>query len=107
MTRPVQRLDADDACRLVGSDLMSSPMQQFIKSFPTHPPRERCLFFYDQSCTVCVRRCLAGALTETGLDNRRCQERLLLTAAYDFRELGPADVCGKCASGPRALRSAV
>jgi hypothetical protein len=54
-----------------------------------------------------VERCPVEALTETGLDKRRCHERLLLTAAYHFRELGLADVCGKCATGPCAFQSAV
>lgn len=76
-------------------------------SSPTDPYRERCLYFHDQSCTVCVERCPVAALTEAGLDKHRCHERLLLTAAYHFRELGLADVCGKCATGPCALQSAV
>ena len=76
-------------------------------SSPTDPHRERCLYFYDQSCTVCVERCPVDALTETGLDKHRCHERLLLNAAYRFRELGLADVCGKCATGPCAFQSAV
>ena len=76
-------------------------------SSPTDPHRERCLYFYDQSCTVCVDRCPVDALTETGMDKHRCHERLLLNAAYHFRELGLADVCGKCATGPCAFQSAV
>jgi epoxyqueuosine reductase QueG len=76
-------------------------------SRPADPHRERCLYFHDQSCTICVERCPVAALTETGLDKHRCHERLLLTAAYHFRELGLADVCGKCATGPCALKSAV
>jgi epoxyqueuosine reductase QueG len=76
-------------------------------SRPTDAHSERCLYFHNQSCTVCAERCPVGALTETGLDKHRCHERLLLTAAYHFRELGLADVCGKCATGPCALKSAV
>ena len=76
-------------------------------SGPAAPHRERCLHFHDRSCTVCVDRCPVGALTEQGLDKHRCHERLLLNAAYHFRDLGLADVCGKCAMGPCALESAV
>jgi epoxyqueuosine reductase QueG len=76
-------------------------------SSPADRHRERCLYFYDQSCTVCVERCPVAALTENGLDKHRCHERLLLNAAYHFRDLGLADVCGKCATGPCAFQSAV
>jgi epoxyqueuosine reductase QueG len=75
-------------------------------SRPGDAHRERCLYFQDQSCAVCVGRCPVGALTETGLDKHRCNELLLQTAAYHFRELGLADVCGKCATGPCAFKSA-
>jgi epoxyqueuosine reductase QueG len=76
-------------------------------SSPSDPHLERCRYFQSQSCRACVERCPVGALTETGLDKHRCHERLLLTAAYHFRELGLTDVCGKCATGPCALASAV
>lgn len=75
-------------------------------SGPGDPHRERCLYFYDQSCTLCIERCPVGALKETGLDKHRCNERLLQVAAYHFRDLGLADVCGKCATGPCAFESA-
>jgi epoxyqueuosine reductase len=88
-----------------GSLVVDAPLEP--TSSPTDSHRERCLHFYDQSCTVCVERCPVGALTETGLDKHRCHERVLLTAAYRFRELGLADVCGKCATGPCAFQSAV
>jgi len=70
------------------------------------PARERCRFFHDGSCQVCVERCPVGALTEAGLDKHRCYERLLQVADH-FRELGLADVCGKCATGPCAFKSTV
>jgi epoxyqueuosine reductase QueG len=88
-----------------GSLVVDVPLEP--TSSPADPHRERCLYFHDRSCTVCVSRCPVAALTETGLDKHRCHERLLLTAAYHFRELGLADVCGKCATGPCAFRTAV
>ncbi len=71
-------------------------------SVPGTPAHERCRYFLDGSCKVCVERCPVGALTEAGLDKRRCYERLLQVAGH-FRELGLADACGKCATGPCAL----
>ncbi len=77
---------------------------------PTSAPgtavRERCRYLRDGSCMICVQRCPVGALTEKGLDKRRCYE-WLLQVADRFRQLGLADVCGKCATGPCAFESAV
>jgi epoxyqueuosine reductase len=82
---------------------------------PTSRPQpERCLYFHDGSCTVCVDDCPAGALrtagpTEMNLDKHRCNDYLLDAWRHvDATGLpGPADVCGKCAMGPCALGSAV
>jgi epoxyqueuosine reductase len=75
---------------------------------PTSVPeaRERCRYFYDGSCLTCVERCPVGALTEAGLDKHRCYD-WLLRVGDRFHELGLADVCGKCATGPCAFESAV
>jgi epoxyqueuosine reductase QueG len=59
--------------------------------------------FYDGSCRVCVERCPVGALTESGLDKHRCYE-WLLQVADQFPEVGFADACGKCATGPCAYK---
>ena len=77
---------------------------------PTSPPSgtlmNRCTYFVDKSCTVCVDRCPTTALTVDGLDKQLCY-RWLLKVADRFQELGYADVCGKCAvTGPCALASA-
>lgn len=75
-------------------------------SAPGTLARDRCRYFHDGKCTACVQRCPVGALTEDGLDKRRCYERLL-QVADGFRDLGVVDVCGKCATGPCAFESAV
>jgi len=75
-------------------------------SRPGSPAVERCRYLHDGNCEVCVKRCPAGALTRAGLDKHRCYERLLLVAA-GFPDRGMTDVCGKCATGPCALRPAV
>ncbi len=75
-------------------------------SSPEGPVVQRCGYFVDGSCTACVGRCPVGALTEAGLDKQLCY-RWLLHVADGFQELGLADACGKCATGPCALESAV
>jgi epoxyqueuosine reductase len=77
---------------------------------PTSSPDEtvvqRCSYFVDGSCTVCATRCPVRALTEDGLDKQLCY-RWLLHVADGFHELGLADACGKCATGPCALEPAI
>jgi epoxyqueuosine reductase len=69
--------------------------------------RERCLYNHDGSCLECAMRCPVGALGEgEPLDKQRCYARLL-EVADGHRDLGLADVCGKCAIGPCSFQSAV
>jgi epoxyqueuosine reductase len=75
-------------------------------SAPGAPARQHCRYFHDGGCKLCVERCPVGALTEAGLDKHGCYEWLLQVADH-FGELGLADVCGKCATGPCALEPAV
>ena len=76
---------------------------------PVEPvaPRERCLYFHDESCLECVQRCPVGALDASDpLDKQGCYRRLL-AVAHEYEDLGLVDVCGKCAIGPCSLTSAV
>lgn len=61
---------------------------------PGHP----CGLLRDGSCGLCVARCPAGALRIDGFDRQACYA-LCLENAERHRELGYADVCGKCLSG--------
>ncbi len=65
---------------------------------------EFCLHKRGVKCLKCVERCVFGALTEDGLDKRKCYDILLENDKY-FADLQIADVCGKCACGvPCSLR---
>jgi epoxyqueuosine reductase QueG len=67
---------------------------------PDHP----CLYLRDSSCGLCVARCPTGALRLDGFDRNACYA-LCLQNAELHRDLGLADVCGKCVSGvPCAFR---
>ncbi len=67
----------------------------------------KCLYLHNGSCRVCLSRCPVDALSESGdIDRQRCYARCLETAEK-YREMGPASACGKCATGPCALGSAV
>ena len=69
-------------------------------------PKERCLYFHDGSCLECVLRCPVDALDQNGdIDKQRCWVRCL-EIAREYKYLGRAEVCGKCAIGPCAFESA-
>lgn len=58
---------------------------------------ENCLYKYDRSCRLCMKKCVAGALNENFFDRHKCYALLLENAEIHKKE-GFADVCGKCTS---------
>lgn len=62
------------------------------------PQTESCLYKYDGSCRKCVKRCVNDALHEDSFDRFRCYD-MLLENVENLKELGYADVCGKCLVG--------
>jgi epoxyqueuosine reductase QueG len=71
---------------------------------PTPRPKEEfCSYKRGEKCLICVNRCPAAALSEAGLDKEKCF-RLLQENSRVFPGLNQT-ACGKCATGPCALRS--
>lgn len=71
---------------------------------PTPRPEEEfCRFKKGGICLVCVDRCPAAALSAKGLNKEKCFKQLLENAKA-FPELKQF-ACGKCATGPCALKS--
>ncbi|MEW6524183.1 MAG: 4Fe-4S binding protein [Bacillota bacterium] len=63
---------------------------------PTAPPAGS----FCSRCGECVRSCPVGALGESGeFDRRRCYAHLLAVSASN-RDMGKAEACGKCVTGP-------
>ncbi|RXA17106.1 epoxyqueuosine reductase [Methanosarcina sp. MSH10X1] len=67
------------------------------------PVEEFCRYKKGEKCLVCIDRCPVGALSVKGLDKEKCF-RLLQENAKAFPEFNQL-ACGKCATGPCALRS--
>jgi len=63
----------------------------------TRADAERCLALAGGRCHSCIDRCPIDALSIGGLDRHACY-RLLRENEELHREIGKADVCGKCAS---------
>jgi epoxyqueuosine reductase QueG len=59
---------------------------------------EACLYHHDASCSKCVDRCVNSALFADRFDRFRCYE-MCLRNEQEFKDLGTADVCGKCLVG--------
>lgn len=57
--------------------------------------RERCLYKAKGICKKCVERCVNNALKVDGFDRHKCYEMCLYNAEV-HKEIGLADVCGKC-----------
>lgn len=57
--------------------------------------QEACLYKYDGSCKKCVRKCVNDAFGEEGFDRFRCYAKLLENVE-EYKNIGYADVCGKC-----------
>lgn len=61
----------------------------------SRPETEACLFKYDGSCKKCVRKCVNEALKEDDFDRFKCYAQLLENVE-EHKNIGYADVCGKC-----------
>ncbi len=70
--------------------------------------KERCLYFYNGSCKLCIKRCPVNALEEDGrFDREACYQRIKQTGAL-FSDLQLPGACGKCSVGlPCSLNSSV
>jgi len=64
----------------------------------TRPAEEACLHRRGRPCARCVERCVNDALFEDRFDRKACYSMCLENGAA-LRELGKADVCGKCVVG--------
>ena len=79
-------------CGRLGSLVTDAQAQPTLQ-----PEREACLYKFNGTCHVCVKRCVNGALQEEGFDRHKCYAMLLQTVEI-HRKVGYADVCGKCST---------
>lgn len=57
--------------------------------------KENCLYKNNGSCKKCIDRCVNDALKLSDF-NRHLRYEMCLTNGETYKELGLADVCGKC-----------
>lgn len=61
----------------------------------TRDNKEKCLYKNSGICKKCVQRCVNDALKIDSFDRHKCYEMCLYNAEV-HRDIGLADVCGKC-----------
>ncbi len=59
---------------------------------------EYCLYKRDESCTVCVEKCVNDSLRVSGFNRFSCWQRCLENGEL-YTDLGSPSVCGKCVVG--------
>jgi len=70
--------------------------------------KERCLYFHDESCKLCIERCPVNAIKENGQFDRKSCYRYLKKVDAFFNDLPSTEACGKCSVGlPCSLHSGV
>ncbi|HOX00558.1 MAG TPA: epoxyqueuosine reductase [Deltaproteobacteria bacterium] len=74
----------------------------FVTTLPLdgdeRPRRESCLHLNGNPCLRCVGRCVGEALSPVGFDRAKCYA-VCRENEERHRDLGKADVCGKCLVG--------
>ena len=70
-----------------------------LGSSPLVDEKELCLHKTGGKCLICVKRCPAGAVSEAGIDRKKCWERLKFNLSHTEALAGLGNnthVCGKC-----------
>jgi epoxyqueuosine reductase QueG len=74
----------------------------FVTTLPLEgderPERESCLHLNGNQCLRCVGRCVGEALSPVGFDRAKCYA-VCRKNEEAYKDLGKADVCGKCLVG--------
>ena len=83
----------------VGSVVARIAIPPTVRPYTDH--HEYCLHFSQNTCRKCLKRCPAGALTDSGHDKNRCWDYLReVTAAYGKEHFGiETHGCGLCQTG--------
>jgi epoxyqueuosine reductase QueG len=82
-------------CGRLGSILINYELPEYEQSRET---KENCLNKQGRSCGMCQRKCVVNAYGHNTYDRHKCYEQCLKNMEY-HKQLGYADICGKCLVG--------
>jgi hypothetical protein len=60
--------------------------------------KEKCLNKLNETCRICQKECVVNAYENDKYNRHKCYEQCLSNAEY-HKEIGYADICGKCLVG--------
>jgi epoxyqueuosine reductase QueG len=82
-------------CGRLGSIIINYELENYQQICET---REKCLNKLDGSCGICRKRCIVNAYKNNNFNKNECYKQCLKNVRYN-KEIGYADVCGKCLVG--------
>jgi epoxyqueuosine reductase QueG len=82
-------------CGRFGSIIINYELEMYKKNIEV---KENCLNKINGTCGICQKKCMINAYENNNYDRRKCYEKCLENAEY-HKEIGYADVCGKCLVG--------
>ncbi|KKK43963.1 hypothetical protein LCGC14_1052550 [marine sediment metagenome] len=80
-------------CGRLGSLITSAKIQPSERILD-----EYCLYFLNESCSMCIDHCVFNALSGESFDRHKCYQ-ICLGNGKLYSKLGLSDICGKCACG--------
>jgi epoxyqueuosine reductase QueG len=82
-------------CGRFGSIIINYELDEYKQTVET---KEKCLNKLNGTCGICQKKCIANAYENDKYNRHKCYEQCLANAEY-HKEIGYADICGKCLVG--------
>ncbi|MDR1576349.1 MAG: hypothetical protein LBS37_10130 [Treponema sp.] len=85
----------DGCCGRFGSIIINYELNEYKQ---TNEVKEKCLNKLNGSCGICQKKCIVNAYENNKYDRYKCYKQCLKNAEY-HKNIGYADICGKCLVG--------
>jgi len=85
----------DGCCGRLGSIIINYELDNYKNITEIS---DKCLYKLNRSCGICRTKCITGAYENYGYNRHKCYGQCLKNAEY-HKDIGYADVCGKCLVG--------
>jgi epoxyqueuosine reductase QueG len=82
-------------CGRFGSIIINYEMHEYKQPMEI---KEKCLNKLNGTCGICQKKCIVNAYENNKYDRHKCYEQCLENMEY-HKEIGYADICGKCLVG--------
>jgi epoxyqueuosine reductase QueG len=82
-------------CGRFGSIIINYKLEKYKETVEI---KEKCLNKLYGSCGICQKKCIMQAYENNNFNRKKCYKKCLENSAY-YKNIGYADVCGKCLVG--------